>query len=134
MNWLKFFETVIAASLLASMTDWYFFGVLFHDRYHSTPGVWRKYKSKKDETRSILVGTLLGSFTCMIFVASCVILKLTSLSIALSTAAFLWVMIPLPMLATQSIFMKYDRALALAHAGGWLAKLLVSAACVGLIY
>src|SRR3954468_22069242 len=92
MNWLKFFEAAVAASFLASMTDWYFFGVLFHDRYHVNAGVWKKYKNKSDEMRSILVGTLFGSFTCVIFVAGCMILKITALSLALSTAAFLWLM------------------------------------------
>src|SRR3954470_2049520 len=69
MNWLKFLEAAIAASFLASMTDWYFFGVLFHDRYHVNAGVWKKYKNKSDEMRSIMVGTIYGSFTCVIFVA-----------------------------------------------------------------
>ena|SRR6185295_11617623 len=134
MNLVKFLEAAIAASFLASMTDWYFFGVLFHDRYHLHAGVWKKYKNKQDEMRSILIGTLFGSFTCIIFVAGCMILKITALPLALSTAAFLWLMIPLPLLLTQSVFMKYDRGLMAAHSGGWLAKLLVAAVCVGLIH
>jgi hypothetical protein len=134
VNFLRFFEAAIAASFLVSMTDWYFFGVLFHHRYHSTPGVWKKYKNKQDEVRSILVGTLYSAFTCFIFVAGVAALRITALPIALSTAALLWLMIPLPLLLSQAVFMKYDRGLVFAHSAGWLAKLLVSAVCVGLIY
>src|SRR5216684_1508436 len=55
MNWTQVLLTLVASAVVASFTDWYFFGVLFHDRYLVTPGVWRQYKDKKDEMRSIAI-------------------------------------------------------------------------------
>ena len=59
MNWLQILEAAVVAGIVSSFTDWYFFGIVFHDRYHIYPGVWRKYRDKKDEMRSIAWGTCL---------------------------------------------------------------------------
>ena len=40
MNWLMFLTAVAASTIVASFTDWLFFGVLFHDRAKATPEIW----------------------------------------------------------------------------------------------
>ena len=130
MNWVRIIEAGFVASVLATFTDWYFFGILFHDRYYTNAGVWRKYADKKDEIRSITLGTILGSVASFVFVIFASYLGLTAFPSALAVAAVLWLMIPLPLLLTNSLFMRIDRALVVSHALGWLARLVVSALCV----
>jgi hypothetical protein len=130
MNWIHIIGAGILASVLTSFTDWYFFGILFHDRYSTNAGVWRQYKDKNHEMRSIAIGILLGTLTNFIFIISCSYLRLVGLPAALAAAGVLWVMIPIPLLLTNSIFMRIDRALVVSHSLGWLARLIVSALCV----
>jgi len=132
MNWYQVGEAAILASVLSSFTDWYFFGIMFHDRYHSTPGVWRQYKDKKDEIKSVTIGTLYGSVTSIVFVISCAYWDIYGYLPALITAGILWIMIPMPLLLSNAQFMKIDRRLVISHGLGWLARLVVSALSVGL--
>jgi hypothetical protein len=37
----RYLLALVAATAVISLTDWLFFGVLFHDRYQRTPEVWR---------------------------------------------------------------------------------------------
>jgi hypothetical protein len=130
VNWGRIIEAGLLASVLASFTDWYFFGIMFHDRYYTNAGVWRKYADKKDEIRSITIGTIFGAATSFVFIIFVSYLGRTALPSVLAAAGVLWVMIPLPLLLTNSIFMRIDRALVVSHALGWLARLVVSALCV----
>ena len=38
---LSYVVAVVAATIVISLSDWLFFGVVFHDRYQETPEVWR---------------------------------------------------------------------------------------------
>ncbi len=80
MNWTQVLLTLVASAVVASFTDWYFFGVLFHDRYLVTPGVWRQYKDKKDEMRSIAISELLLGISSFVFIVTCAHQGWTSLS------------------------------------------------------
>jgi hypothetical protein len=131
VNWIRIIEAGVAASILASFSDWYFFGILFHTRYHREgPGIWRKYKDKKDEMRSIFLSTIYQSITCFVFVIACRYLGITILAHALFAAGVAWFMLPLPLLLSQANFIRIDRMIIFSHSVGWLARLLISAMCV----
>lgn len=100
-------EASVLASFLASFTDWYFYGVLFHERYHSIPGVWIKYKDKRDEMRSVTLGTAFHSLSSFVFVFGCGYLHLTTLSLSLGAAVGVWLMVPVPLLAALSVFLRW---------------------------
>ena len=55
MNYLHILMAFVVSAVVSSFTDWYFFGILFHERYWATPGIWRQYKDKNDEMRSIMI-------------------------------------------------------------------------------
>jgi len=132
MNWIHIAEASVLAIILASFTDWYFFGILFHNRYHSTPGVWKQYKDKKDEMRSISISMLYQSITSVVFIIACSYLQVNTLVPAMIAALVVWVMVPLPLLLSYGVFIRMDRLIIVSHSLGWLARLLITAACISL--
>ena len=39
---------ILLSGLAVSMTDWFFFGVLFHDKYRAYPEIWRQAPADVD--------------------------------------------------------------------------------------
>ncbi len=133
MNWTQVLLAFVASAVVASFTDWYFFGMLFHDRYLATPGVWRQYKDKKDEMRSIAISELLLGISSFVFIVTCAHQGWTSLSKAGVAALVAWVMIPVPLLMTNAVYIPMSRLIVVSHSLGWLARLLVTAVCVAIV-
>ena len=130
MNWLHVLLAFLASAVASSFTDWFFFGVLFHDRYGRTPGIWKKYKDKKDEMTSIALSQAIFSASSLVFVLCCAHLGLIRLASTLPAAAALWIMIPVPILAANAVFIPMDRLIVVSHSLGWLARLVITALCV----
>ena len=59
---------VTVATLANSFTDWYFMGVLSHDRYLAYPDTWRHPQGGKSEHLAIAISTLLGLITSSVFI------------------------------------------------------------------
>jgi len=78
--------------------------VLFHDRYRATPGVWRQYKDKKDEMRSIAISELLMSISSLVFIVASAHQGWTSLSKVAVAALVAWMMVPVPLLITNAVY------------------------------
>lgn len=127
MNWTRFLLAVVASGLATSFTDWLFMGVLFHAKYLETPEIWRK-KPGKSETSYILASTLLGVVSCAALIFLCIWAgALGSISGALRMAVLAWLAAPLPVIATNTIWMKLDPLLGVSHSLGWLARFVVTA-------
>ena len=133
INWIHVLVTFLVSAFIASFTDWYFFGVLFHDRYMKTPGIWKKYKDKKDEMRSIWISEAVMSVSLLVFVLVCAHTGWTTFSSSIQAALVFWIMIPLPLLVTNAIYIPMDRRIVMSHSLGWLARLLVTACCLSLL-
>lgn len=130
MNWTRILLATLAAGVTASLTDWLFMGVLFHEKYKSQPQVWRRPEGGPGETRAVVIATALGFLTCFCFVVLCARGGGVRWEKAWHLAALIWLMLPLPMLVTQYLWMKMHPLNLLASALGWLVKLLVSAIAV----
>jgi hypothetical protein len=124
MQWGRFALVVVVSGVVASMTDWLFMGVLFHDKYLQTPEVWR---SGQSETMKILWSEVIGLASCAGFAAVLAMTGRATLGSSLPLAALVWIAGPLPLLGMNVLWMKFDPAIASAHAGGWLARLLITA-------
>jgi hypothetical protein len=129
MPWLHILYAFLASAVIASFTDWYFFGVLFHDRYGKTPAIWRRYREKKDEVQSIMLAQAIMSISQLAFVMACAYLGLLTSHSCLLAALILWIMIPVPLLATNAIFIPMDRLIVVSHSIGWLVRLLITGLC-----
>ncbi|QYE33540.1 MULTISPECIES: DUF1761 family protein [Sphingosinicellaceae] len=114
---------VMGVSLVvASLADWLFIGVLFHNSYSTFPEVWR---DAKDKRRQILIAQAYSAMTAVGFICLAIRLTLVSLGGALSLAVLIWIIAPLPLLLGNHVFIKLDQKVTLAHALGWLVKLLL---------
>jgi hypothetical protein len=108
--------------VVASLSDWLFMGVLFHDRYKVFPEVWR---DAKDERTRILIAQGFSAMTSVGFVLLASKLQLVRLEPAIALAAMIWIIGPLPLLLGNHLFIKLDPGVTASHAIGWLIKLLL---------
>jgi len=123
---LHFVWAALIGALLASLADWLFAGVLFHDRYQVHPEVWRPGAGA---VRSrIILAQALALVTSAAFVALAWKTRETELVPALKLAAMVWLIGPLPLLLANALFIKIDPLVTASHAAGWLVKLLLIAA------
>jgi len=129
MDW-RIFAASIAGGILGSMADWLFAGILFHERYQRHPEVWR---SGTSETLKIDVSQALCLLTSFGFVLLAAMLGPLDLIRALKLAALIWLIVPLPLLVTNSMFIKIDPLVTASHAACWLAKLLLIALATAII-
>ena len=118
---------IFLSGLAVSMTDWFFFGVLFHDKYLAYPEIWRGSVAGGAEGKAVALSILLGFVTCGTFVLACAALHAPPIPFAVAV----WLMAPLPIVISNALFIKLHPLTVVAHALGWLMKLLVAAAAVG---
>jgi hypothetical protein len=123
---------ILAAGIASSLTDWFFFGVLFHDKYLQTPELWRSGASGT-ETRQILWSTVIATFSCALFIVLCAGLGLHSYSATLKLAVAAWLIGSLPIVVTTHLFIKLNWALAVSHSLGYLVRLVLAAVAYVLI-
>lgn len=130
MDWTRVILATLAAGIAATLTDWFFFGILFHEKYKANPEIWRRPGGGSGETKAIAISTVFGFLTCFCFVYLCSRINLLYWAKSWRLAAVLWLMIPVPLIVGQYLWVKIHPLTSLAHALGWLAKLLVMAAVV----
>jgi len=132
MKWKRFLWAVLAAGLVSSFTDWFFAGVLFHEKYNAYPEVWRPALRQSD-TAAIAGSIALGFLTSGSFIVACLAFGVRGYEGTLKLAVLCWLMVPLPLLITNALFIKLHALVVVSHLLGWLAKLLVAALAVALL-
>jgi len=132
MEWKRFLWAVLAAGLVSSFTDWLFAGVLFHEKYNAYPEVWRPALRHSD-TAAIAGSIALGFLTSASFIGVCLAFGVRGYESTLKLAVLCWLMVPLPLLITNALFIKFHALVVVSHSLGWLAKLLVAALAVALL-
>ena len=132
MNWIRVGEACVAAIVAASLTDWLFFGVLFHNHYNEYPEVWRLPTVSNDERKAVIRTAIVCTLTPLLFVLGCVYLNVITAVPLVVLATGLWAMTAVPHLISNYIFIKLHPLLLVAHALGWLARFVVSAFAVGI--
>ena len=130
---LSYLAAVLVATVAASFTDWYFMGVLFHDKYMTHPEIWRfQPGDQRSERLAIAWSTLVGLFSCAMFIHVCEHFGMLGWHDAISLALGAWLAVAVPLLITNGLFIKMHPFNTLAHSLGWLARLLISAVCAHL--
>ena len=126
MDWKHLLLAAFSAGLITSLTDWFFFGVLFHGKYYAHPEVWRSPPGKS-ETKTIMIVTLLGFVTSFGFILACDVFAVHGYPATLHLAALVWLLAPLPLIIANALYIKMHPLLVVSHSLGWLAKLVVAA-------
>ena len=123
MTW-HFWTAVISGLVAASLIDWLFAGVLFHDRYMRHAEVWRTPGSNP---RAIIAAQLLTIPTVLGMLGLIELSGARAFGPAAFVAGLVWTVAAGPATIVNGIFIKIDPAVVAAHAAGWLIKLLAVA-------
>jgi hypothetical protein len=132
MEMLWYAVAVLVATFVTSLTDWYFMGVLFHDKYMAHPETWRNTGNAKGERLAVALSTLVGFLACAMFIHLALHLGLTGWHTAIAFAVGAWLAVAVPLIVTNGFFIKIHPLNSLAMCLGWLARLLVCAICTHL--
>ncbi|HEY4670615.1 MAG TPA: hypothetical protein VIG78_01010 [Gemmatimonadaceae bacterium] len=120
----RYLLALVAATAVISLTDWLFFGVLFHDRYQRTPEVWRT----GSEGRKIALSMVFAAVGVAAFLCLALQIPVQGFSQSLLLALLVWLAASLPQTATATLYVRYDVSLGASHALGYLARTIVAAA------
>lgn len=126
LSW-QYIVAVVVAVFASSLSDWYFMGVLWHDKYLAHPEVWRRPAGGKGENLAVAWAQLLSILTCGLFIHVAAASGQLAWWPAVRLACGIWLMVPVPLLITNALFIKIHPLNTLASLLGWLAKLLICA-------
>jgi Protein of unknown function (DUF1761) len=126
---MRLFLALIAASVGISLSDWLFFGVIFHDEYMKTPEMWRAVP----ESRKIAGSMVLAVFGTAAFLALAQNTGVHKFGPTMTLAVLVWLAAALPQTVTSTLYLKYSARLGVSHSLGWLARLVIAAAAYVLI-
>ncbi len=132
MNWKHFLAAIVVSGFVFSFTDWVFGGILFHDKYSAHPEIWRQGPGKS-ETPAVAWGVVLGFLTSAAFMSACVVFAVHGYRPALELAVLCWLMVPVPLLVTNALFVKLHPLIVVSHSLGWIAKLRIAGVVAGFL-
>jgi hypothetical protein len=129
MSWI-ILAAVFVAGTLATLTDWYFMGMLFHDRYQIHPETWWP-RDKANETMPILYSSALGYVTAAAVIALCAMAGVGDVASGIKVAFIAWLAGSFVQVATTQIWVRIDSRVSAAHALGYLARFLIAGIAAG---
>ncbi|MBV9989966.1 MAG: hypothetical protein JOZ72_01620 [Alphaproteobacteria bacterium] len=129
MSWIVL-VAVFAAGTVSTFTDWYFMGVLFHDRYGRYPETW--WPRRDGEPMPILYSCALGYITAACVFALCALAGVDGIASGLKVALIAWLAGAFVQVATTQIWVRIDPAVSLAHGLGYLARFLIAGLAAGI--
>jgi hypothetical protein len=130
MSWI-IVAAVFVAGTLASFTDWFFMGMLFHDRYQVFPETWWP-RDKSTETMPILYSTALGYITPAAVMWLCALAGVDSVMSGIKIGFIAWLAGSFVQVATTHIWVRIDLKVSIAHALGYLARFLIAGIAAGI--
>lgn len=129
----RYVLALAVASVATSFSDWYFMGVLFHDRYLAYPETWRHRGDKRSESLAVAWSTLTGVLSAGAFLWLAVRLGVAADSQVFLLAGGLWLAGPVPLLLTQGAFIRIHFLNTVAALLGWLVRFALFAITARLI-
>lgn len=127
MDLSKLLIAAIVGVGLGVLPDWFFGGVLFHEKYKAYPEIWWRPAGGHGENLAIALSVVLSFLTFFGFAYLYAAFSPHGWTAALRMATTVWVTVPLPLLIGNALFVKTHPAIVVSHSLGWLAKLCVAA-------
>lgn len=127
---MRILTAVLLANVLVLLADWFFFGVLWHEKYLVFPEVWRRPRGGPGEGKAVALSAVVGALTPSVFVAVCALMGLSRPAQAFPLAAAVWLMSVVPALVWNYLFVKTHPLILLGGLVGWLVRLGLSAGVV----
>jgi hypothetical protein len=131
MTW-KIIAAIVASGILSSFTDWFFMGVLFHDRYQKYPEVWWPRSGQAAERGAIMSSTALGFVTAAAVALLCEYAGVTSIIGGLIVGALAAAAGPLVISPTAGMWIKIDPLVTVAHTAGYIVRFLIAGLAAGI--
>ncbi|HEY8947942.1 MAG TPA: DUF1761 family protein [Rhizomicrobium sp.] len=131
MTW-KIIAAIVASGIISSFTDWFFMGVLFHDRYQKYPETWWPRSGQAAERGAIMSSTALGFITAAAVALLCEYAGVTSISGGLIVGTLAAAAGPLVTTITNGMWIKIDPAVTLAHTVGYIVRFLIAGLAAGI--
>jgi hypothetical protein len=122
MNLVRLVEAAAVAGILSTFTDWLLAGDWLQSRLGSQD-VWRKTGG----ILSVLISTALPFITCGAFALLAYKLQIIGLRNSVKLGLAIWVIGPLPLAVSNTLFFKLHRVYAALYATAWLVKLMIAA-------
>jgi hypothetical protein len=122
MNLVRLVEAVAVAGILSTFTDWLLAGDWLQKRFGS-PDIWRK----NEGVLSVLISTALPFITCAAFIFLAHKLQISGLRNSVKLGLAIWVIGPLPLIVSNTIFLKLHRMHAALYSASWFVKLMIAA-------
>ena len=129
MSWI-IVAAIFVAGILASFTDWFFMGMLFHERYARTPETW--WLRAGNETMPILYSTALGFITAAAVMWLCALAGVAGVMSGIKIAFIAWLAGSFVQVATTHIWVRIDPMVSLAHGLGYLARFVIAGIAAGI--
>lgn len=126
---MRLLLVLIVAAVGISLGDWLLFGVVFHDRYLATPDLWRPIP----ESRKIAGSMALALVGTAAFFALASLLHLGGVAQVPLVGVLAWLAASLPQTITNTLYVRGAPMIAVSHALGWLARLVIAAGAFALI-
>ena len=116
--------------VLASLADWLFAGVFFHDRYQTYPEVWRFSGANP---KALMAAQALTAPTVVGMILLVVWTRATTLPAALCLALVVWACAAAPPIIANGVYIKIDWRVVCSHCAGWLVKLALTATTASIL-
>ena len=126
---MRLFLALVAATVGISLSDWLFFGVIFHGDYMKTPEMWRAVPENRKIAFSMLI-SVVGTAALLVLAQRT---GVHGFGPAVGLSALVWLAAALPQTLTNTLYLNYSSRLAVSHSLGWLARLVIAAAAYVLI-
>jgi hypothetical protein len=131
MTW-KIIAAIVASGVISSFTDWFFMGVLFHDRYQKYPETWWPRSGQAAERGAIMSSTALGFVTAAAVALLCEYAGVASITGGLIVGALAAAAGPLVITITNGMWVKIDPAVTFAHTVGYIVRFLIAGIAAGI--
>jgi hypothetical protein len=121
MDW-RLGAAVVAGLIVASLMDWLFAGVLFHERYQAHPEVWRINGANPRAliaAQALTIPTVIGLVALMRFTGEIRLLP------ALEIATLVWLIAAAPAILANGIYIKIHPLVVASHTVAAAASLIL---------
>ncbi len=129
MSWIVV-VAVLVAGVLSSFTDWYFMGVLHHDKYMIYRETW--WPREQSDTKPIVYSSALAFITVAAVMALCAMAGVSDIWGGIKVAFLAWLAGSFVQVATTQIWIRIDWRVSIAHGLGYLARFLIAGIAAGI--
>lgn len=130
MHW-HIILAILIAGIASTLTDFFFFGVLFRERYNKYPDTWWPGVAEGKETHAIVASSVLDFAVAAAIVGLCLFANVHDIKTGLIVAALAAIAGPVVITVTNGFWIRIDPAITFSQAVGYSVRFLIAGAAAG---